>query len=240
MIKQTKNDQFSSPSSVLDFHGWRFSQPSLTSPTLSNGWEGEGFSAKEEEFLLWTQYYYLEFRSRHEHKYSEYKKCLSMMSQFMKMLGKNEAELKKSIAYKKSLYVLVVDVNVFDLQFKFIHKSSSRVSAHLKKLTKLTLYSNLCFALDLQRKYETWSEWGLCKSEDTACYATGTRIRKRDCLSEIDPQIKVNHCVGPPAQKDWCQMPCKGNTIIWICLNIVCITKLKVSTLNSKYKSYQI
>ena len=163
-----------------------------------------------------------------------------MMSQFMKMLGKNEAELKKSIAYKKSLYVLVVDVNVFDLQFKFIHKSSSRVSAHLKKLTKLTLYSNLCFALDLQRKYETWSEWGLCKSEDTACYATGTRIRKRDCLSEIDPQIKVNHCVGPPTQKDWCQMPCKGNTIIWICLNIVCITKLKVSTLNSKYKSYQI
>ena len=101
MIKQTKNDQFSSPSSVLDFHGWRFSQPSLTSPTLSNGWEGEGFSAKEEEFLLWTQYYYLEFRSRHEHKYSEYKKCLSMMSQFMKMLGKNEAELKKSIVSKK-------------------------------------------------------------------------------------------------------------------------------------------
>ena len=76
------------------------SQPSLTSPTLSNGWKGGGFSAKEEEFLLWTQYC-LEFRSRHEHKYSEYKKCLSMMSQFMKMLDKNEAELKKSIAYKK-------------------------------------------------------------------------------------------------------------------------------------------
>ena len=117
------------------------------------------------------------------------------------------------------MYVLVVGVNVFDLQFKFIHKSSSRVCAHLKKLTKLRLYLNLCFALDLQRKYETWSEWELCKSEDTACYATGTRIRKRDCLSETDPQIKVNHCVGPPTQKDWCQMPCKGNTIIWICLN---------------------
>ena len=58
-----------------------------------------------------------------------------MMCQFMKKLSNSDAELKKSIAHKKSVYVLVIDVNVFDLQFQLIHKSSYRVCAHLKKLT---------------------------------------------------------------------------------------------------------
>ena len=81
------------------------------------------------------------------------------------------------------------------------------------------LFLNFCIILDLQRRYETWSQWDLCKGEDGACYATGTKIRERDCVSETDPQNKVGHCVGLPTQKDWCQMPCTGNTIISICLN---------------------
>ena len=57
-------------------------------------------------------------RSRHEHKYSEYKKCLSMMmlvcikqrlrafeAQFMQKLSNTEAELKKSVAYKKKAFI---------------------------------------------------------------------------------------------------------------------------------------
>ena len=40
-------------------------------------------------------------RSRHGHKRSKYKKGLSMMSQFIKKLYNTEAELEKSIAYKK-------------------------------------------------------------------------------------------------------------------------------------------
>ena len=48
-------------------------------------------------------------RFRHGHKYSKYKKYLSMMiliciKQFMKTLSNTEAELKKSVAYKKSVY----------------------------------------------------------------------------------------------------------------------------------------
>ena len=80
-------------------------------------------------------------------------------------------------------------------------------------------YLNLFLVLDLQRNYETWSEWSLCDGVDTACYSIGTKIRERICFSETDPQNNMSHCVGPPTQKDWCQMPCKGNIIIWIYSN---------------------
>ena len=52
-------------------------------------------------------------RSRHGHKHRKYKKCLNMMmlmyveyiytleAQFMRKLNNTEAELKKSVAYKK-------------------------------------------------------------------------------------------------------------------------------------------
>ena len=56
-------------------------------------------------------------RFRHRHKYTKYKKCLSMMmlicikqhlatfeAQFLKMLSSAEAELKKNFAYKKYVY----------------------------------------------------------------------------------------------------------------------------------------
>ena len=56
-------------------------------------------------------------RSRHEHKYTEYKTCLSMMiliciqqhqatfgAQFMRKSSNSEAEMMQSIAYKKSVY----------------------------------------------------------------------------------------------------------------------------------------
>ena len=51
-------------------------------------------------------------RSRHGDKYSKYKKCFSMimlicvkrhLSSIMKKLSNTEAELKKSVAYKKSV-----------------------------------------------------------------------------------------------------------------------------------------
>ena len=57
-------------------------------------------------------------RPRSSHKYTKCKKCLSMMmriyvlsntqatyeAQFMKKLSNTEAELKRSVAYKKSVY----------------------------------------------------------------------------------------------------------------------------------------
>ena len=62
--------------------------------------------------------------SRRAHKYSKYKKCLTMMMliyikqhqsnifqvQFKKKLSNTEAELKKSVAYKKSVYLCLVRV----------------------------------------------------------------------------------------------------------------------------------
>ena len=58
-------------------------------------------------------------RSKHEHKYTKYKMCLSMVmlikqhlstyatfeAQFMKKLSSTEAELKKSVGYKKSVHL---------------------------------------------------------------------------------------------------------------------------------------
>ena len=61
------------------------------------------------------RYYINGPRSRHGQKYSKYKKCLSMMmlkyikqhvrnieAQFMEKLSNTEAELKKSVVYKKA------------------------------------------------------------------------------------------------------------------------------------------
>ena len=62
--------------------------------------------------------------SRRAHKYSKYKKCLTMMMliyikqhqsnifqvQFKKKLSKTEAELKKSVAYKKNVCLCLVRV----------------------------------------------------------------------------------------------------------------------------------
>ena len=42
-------------------------------------------------------------RSRHRHKYTKYKMCLSIMIG-MKNLSNTEAELKRSVAYKKRVY----------------------------------------------------------------------------------------------------------------------------------------
>ena len=55
-------------------------------------------------------------RRRHGHKYTKYKMCLSIVmaivvnnthatfeAQFMKMLSNTEADLKKSVVYKKSV-----------------------------------------------------------------------------------------------------------------------------------------
>ena len=56
-------------------------------------------------------------KSKHEHKYSKYKKCFNMMmllyilinteatfeAQFMKKWSNTEPELKKGVAYKKSV-----------------------------------------------------------------------------------------------------------------------------------------
>ena len=63
------------------------------------------------------RYYINRPRSRHGQEYSKYKKCLSMMmliyikqhvrnieAQFMEKLSNTEAELKKSVVYKKSVY----------------------------------------------------------------------------------------------------------------------------------------
>ena len=46
-------------------------------------------------------------KTTYGHKYSKYKKCFSMMMliyYFMKKLNNTEAELKKNVTYKKSVY----------------------------------------------------------------------------------------------------------------------------------------
>ena len=46
-------------------------------------------------------------RPRHGHKYSKYEMCLSIMmeAQFITKSRNTQAELKKSVAYEKSLYI---------------------------------------------------------------------------------------------------------------------------------------
>ena len=54
-------------------------------------------------------------RPRHGHKHSKHKVCLSntkakFEAQFKKKLSNNEAELKKSVAYKKSVYTFGITI----------------------------------------------------------------------------------------------------------------------------------
>ena len=45
-------------------------------------------------------------RPRHEHKYTKNKiRHSKMIAQFMKKLSNTEAELKKSVTYKKTVYI---------------------------------------------------------------------------------------------------------------------------------------
>ena len=76
-------------------------------------------------------------RHRHGHKYSEYKKCLNMMmlkftkqhqatleAQFMKTSSNTEAELKKSVAYKKKR-VFIIEFSVLNFVFSNLKEQFS-------------------------------------------------------------------------------------------------------------------
>ena len=57
-------------------------------------------------------------RPRHGHKYSKYEMCLNIMmeAQFITKSRNTQVELKKSVAYEKSLYI--ENENLFNMKWK--------------------------------------------------------------------------------------------------------------------------
>ena len=68
---------------------------------------------------------------------------------------------------------------------------------------------------DLETRYEEWESWDSCQSNNTECYAIGTKTRTRFCVSRQQSRTPKDekYCVGSSIQKDWCRMPCYGKLV---------------------------